>query len=313
MLRCIKFRKEAGCRFDHLCTGTLGIVGWRAGLSLGVGMRLTRRESEEFCADERTILLTEAFGQLLHYGIVARLAFAVGRVGATRFQTSEEEEATGGTARLAHTTDAATKGGCHTEGLFVGEAIEGGEGGHDTLRTIIAALEEFNGAGNTFFHVLHLDIQIIWVIFAEEEYLTPFIYMVMNFRNYLSAAVLAVLLTSCGGTFDERLDAEAREYTEKHLPALVEPGHMLDSITYEADQRTLHEWHTFLGQLDTPEAESVMKENETMMRQTVLENLRQDTKWQTCKEEGIRFAYHYRSTRTGNTVMVIVLEPSDYR
>lgn len=137
--------------------------------------------------------------------------------------------------------------------------------------------------------------------------------MVMNFRNYLSAAVLAVLLTSCGGTFDERLDKEAREYTEKHLPALVEPGHMLDSITYEADQRTLHEWHTFLGQLDTPEAESVMKENETMMRQTILENLRQDTKWQTCKEEGIRFAYHYRSTRTGDTVMVIVLEPSDYR
>ncbi|MCI6249944.1 MAG: hypothetical protein MR641_01805 [Bacteroidales bacterium] len=135
----------------------------------------------------------------------------------------------------------------------------------------------------------------------------------MKFRKTISVAALAVLLTSCGGTFDERLDAEAREYTEKHLPALVEPGHMLDSITYEADQRTLHEWHTFLGQLDTPEAESVMKENETMMRQTVLENLRQDTKWQTCKEEGIRFAYHYRSTRTGDTIMVIVLEPSEYR
>ena len=49
------------------------------------------------------------------------------------------------------------------------------------------------------------------------------------------------------------------------------------------------------------------------MRQTVLENLRQDTKWQTCKEKGVYFAYHYRSTRTGETVMVIVLEPSDYR
>ena len=135
----------------------------------------------------------------------------------------------------------------------------------------------------------------------------------MKYRNYLSAAVLAVLLTSCGGTFDERLDAEAREYTEKHLPALVEPGHMLDSITYEADQRTLHEWHTFLGQLDTPEAEAAMKGNKDLMRQTVLENLRQDTTWQTCKAKGVYFAYHYRSTHTGDTVMVIVLEPSDYR
>lgn len=71
MLRCIKFRKEAGCRFDHLCTGTLGIVGWRARLGLGVGVRLTRGESEEFCADERTVFLAEAFGQLLNYGIVA--------------------------------------------------------------------------------------------------------------------------------------------------------------------------------------------------------------------------------------------------
>ena len=135
----------------------------------------------------------------------------------------------------------------------------------------------------------------------------------MKFRNYLSAAVLAVLLTSCGGTFDERLDAEAREYTEKHLPALIEPGHMLDSITYEAKQRTLHEWHTFLGQLDTPEAETAIKENEPMMRQTVLENLRQDTKWQTCKEEGIRFSYHYRSARTGDTVMVLTFNASEYR
>ena len=85
----------------------------------------------------------------------------------TLLENREEEEAAGGTTRLAHAADATTKGGCHTEGLFFRETIEGGESGHDTLRTIIAALEEFNGAGNTLFHVLHLDIQIIWVIFAE--------------------------------------------------------------------------------------------------------------------------------------------------
>ena len=52
MLRYIKFRKEAGCRFDHLCTGTLGIVGSRARLGLGAGVRLTRGETKELGADE---------------------------------------------------------------------------------------------------------------------------------------------------------------------------------------------------------------------------------------------------------------------
>ena len=63
-----------------------------------------------------------------------------------------QEHAAGGAARLAHPSDAATKRGGHAQRLFLRKTIHICKGSHDGLRTIIAALEQFNGFFHSVFH-----------------------------------------------------------------------------------------------------------------------------------------------------------------
>lgn len=136
------------------------------------------------------------------------------------------------------------------------------------------------------------------------------------FSFFFAVAILlnhTLLLTSCQGRFDSQLSKETHDYTVKHLPRNIEAGHQLDSITYHPATRTLHEWHTFSGVLDTPEAKEAIRCGAQALRESVLEHLRADTKWQACKDEGIRFAYHYRSAAEKKEIMCIVLTNDDYR
>lgn len=124
---------------------------------------------------------------------------------------------------------------------------------------------------------------------------------------------LGIAISSCQERFDRQLSNETHDYTLKHLPKRIEAGHTLDSITYQPETRTLHEWHTFSSGLDTPEAREGIRSGAQMLRESVLAHLREDTQWQVCKEEGIQFAYHYRSTAEAKEIMCIVLTNEDYQ
>lgn len=132
-------------------------------------------------------------------------------------------------------------------------------------------------------------------------------------RRLAICATALITAVSCQQSFDERLSEEAKDYTEKHCPSMIEPGQWLDSVTYDPSTRTLHQWHTFAGPLDTDEARQAIQGNPEVLQNSVREHLRSDTKWQTCKEEGITFLYHYHSKRDGSELLTIRLSEDDYR
>lgn len=132
-------------------------------------------------------------------------------------------------------------------------------------------------------------------------------------RHFVICGMALFATASCQKSFDERLSEDAKEYTEKHCPSIIEPGQLLDSITYDPATRTLHQWHTFIGPLDTDEARQAIQQNPDALRNRIREHLCSDTKWQTCKEEGIVFLYHYRSKETGTELLTVRLTTEDYR
>lgn len=117
---------------------------------------------------------------------------------------------------------------------------------------------------------------------------------------------------SCQEDFDHHLQREAKEYTKKHCPLNVEVGNTLDSVTYDISSRTYTQWFTFSGFLDSPEARQASLSNMDKLKNQLCRTLRGDTKWETCKENGINFSYVYFSTSAKEIIFQITLTPNDY-
>lgn len=129
----------------------------------------------------------------------------------------------------------------------------------------------------------------------------------------LSLSAICCFLSACQENFDKRLEREARDYTLKHCPLNIEEGNVLDSTTYDLTTRTYHRWFTLSGPLDNPDAVAAMQNYpEELKRQLILE-LKNAPDWKECKEQGINFAYTYRSTRTGRVLFKVNLSKNDYQ
>ena len=133
------------CRrlFHHFGAGTLGVIQLRAGFGHGRAFGLL--QSQQFGANHRAVAFPEFLRKLLHQRIVGGFALTILAVYGTFLQSRQQEHAAGGAARLPHPSDAAAKRGGHAQCLFLRETIHICKGSHDGLRTIIAALKQFNG------------------------------------------------------------------------------------------------------------------------------------------------------------------------
>lgn len=58
-------------------------------------------------------------------------------------------------------------------------------------------------------------------------------------RAFLIALTLVGLTTACQESFDQSLEREAREYTNRHCPQEVETGTILDSLVYNPKNANL--------------------------------------------------------------------------
>ena len=135
----------------------------------------------------------------------------------------------------------------------------------------------------------------------------------MSKKYIFLCAIGAIVLSSCQEDFDHHLQREAISYTQKHCPQNIETGITLDSATYDIPSRTYTQWHTLSGFLDSPEAHKASLDNLDKLKAQLVTTLRGDTKWETCKENGIDFAYAYRSASKGEQIFKITLTPKDYR
>lgn len=118
---------------------------------------------------------------------------------------------------------------------------------------------------------------------------------------------LVFILAACGSNFDERLEHEARQYTEKHCPQRLDDITTLDSVVYEIGVRTYTRYLTVPG-----EAAATVRQNGEAVKAALLTELKNDAAWKTCKDEGINFKYIYRTSGSSEVIYTTTLTRSDY-
>ena len=101
----------------------------------------------------------------------------------------------------------------------------------------------------------------------------------MNKAFILLSAVFLCALAGCQERFDERLQREAREFTEKHCPQEREPGTVLDSTTYSPARRTYSLWYT----VSEPTATLLQTTDKVLIRRALLNELTNSTDYKLLK------------------------------
>lgn len=110
---------------------------------------------------------------------------------------------------------------------------------------------------------------------------------------YAALPLLVLTFSACHEDFDSRLQRESIEYTKNNCPETVEPGTVLDSVTYSPKQRTYTLWYRL-----TAENSQILQDNTPLLHQTLLQKLVNDVNYKALKDEGINFSYVYRTNRT---------------
>lgn len=122
------------------------------------------------------------------------------------------------------------------------------------------------------------------------------------------AAVVIILFSSCQEPFDQRLQREARDFTERHCPQELERGTQLDSTTYDIVSRTYILWYSV-----ALEKAAALEENAPLLHELLLKELRSDVNHQSLKDKKVNFRYIYRLMGSGRTIYETTINPREYR
>ncbi len=128
---------------------------------------------------------------------------------------------------------------------------------------------------------------------------------------FLSCIVALFAAMACTESFAERRAREAREFSERECPRMVDKFIRMDSMAFVENPVGLTYYYTVMGELD----------NDTLLtpdviddfRQRLLENIRNDINMRRDKEEGFTFTYHYTSESTGKPFIEASFGPGEYK
>ena len=122
---------------------------------------------------------------------------------------------------------------------------------------------------------------------------------------------LLLLAASCTESFVERRQREAKEFSERECPRMVDTYIRMDSMAFSEEPVGLVYYYTVLGELDNEEllTPDVVED----FRTRLLENIRNDINMRRDKEEGFTFTYRYTSEKTGKPFIEAAFGPEDYR
>ncbi len=137
----------------------------------------------------------------------------------------------------------------------------------------------------------------------------------LELMKKISFVFLSVMLSlvSCQESFDERCQREARAYTEKNCPQVIDDGCVLDSATYLVPSRTYCYHYTLTGRFDQPEVRQRIIEKNSALRAELLKALCNSIDLKAYKDEGINFSYIYRSASTRQQVLKYTFTAQDYK
>ncbi len=132
-------------------------------------------------------------------------------------------------------------------------------------------------------------------------------------RTWMAATVVALTMVACQESRTERLEREARHFTEKQCPQPTDPITTCDSTVFRAKgDRTYRYYYTVKGDSDTIAALQSQRE---LLFQNMRGRIRNavDPVLKLIKEEGLTIMYVYHSEQTGEAFLTVKFEPEDYQ
>lgn len=146
---------------------------------------------------------------------------------------------------------------------------------------------------------------------VKNNYLcTAYRMIIMGKRLYIyiiMCGVSVTALTSCQESLEDKTAREAREFTAKKCPAVIDAYRtVVDSMTFDRSTHTVHYYFTLGGTLaDNRKQEAYDK---------LLNVVKNSSDLKRYKDAGYAFAYTYHSSKDSGTVVFdAVFTPDDYR
>ena len=127
-------------------------------------------------------------------------------------------------------------------------------------------------------------------------------------KNLYVIAILALILTGCQESLEDRCERESKEYTAKHCPIRIDQTTRLDSLTFERDTHTIHYYYTLMGKADS---EVVLQQIDAVG--ALKTELKNTTTMKVYKDNKYRFAYTYHSEKDPSKVLMeVAFTDKDY-
>ena len=98
------------------------------------------------------------------------------------------------------------------------------------------------------------------------------------------------LLTACQESFEDRCAREAKEFTLKKCPAVINETTVIDSMTFDKQTLTVCYYYTLSGSADNE-----MAIKQTNPRELLLNEVKNATALKATREHGYNIRYVYRS------------------
>ena len=119
---------------------------------------------------------------------------------------------------------------------------------------------------------------------------------------------LCMVLAACQESLEDRCERDAKEYTRKQCPAVMDSNTILDSLTFERETHTIHYHYRLTGNADEEQA---LKKIDAV--NILKQSLKNSTSVKTYKDNKYRFAYTYRSEKDPKKVLLeVVFTDKDY-
>ncbi len=122
---------------------------------------------------------------------------------------------------------------------------------------------------------------------------------------------MALTLTACQESLEERAEREANDYTEKNCPMPMNgnSNQVLDSFTFDKATHTFGYHYTLKNSLDT--VTTIQPEQQ---RQLLINGVKNTTALKAYKDENYNFRYIYRSNNNPDRIYFeAVISAKDYQ
>lgn len=126
-------------------------------------------------------------------------------------------------------------------------------------------------------------------------------------KPFLIFITSLLLFSSCQESFDKRLLRETKEFTKSQCPMQVEEGCILDSLSYNTNQRVYTWWYQL-----SDVGVATFIENRHLLHKILVDRLSNDVELKSLKDNKVTFQYIYRSSSSGKTIYQTTITQAEY-